>query len=230
MAAQHARRKLTRGFTLIELLVVMAIMSLVIGSATFSFSLFSSHWERRSDGFAREVGQLQRIELVSEAVEDALPWIVRGTSGRVGFYFLGRDEGLTLVSGSPVFDSGRPAVIRLFRETDELGQWRLVYEEAPLAGVALRDANQVLPFRHRLVVASGITELKFRYFGWQSMASKIQAAEGLSEVTPAWSDQYDGIEKGMHPDRIGITLGEDETVFAVPQRADTALSRSVEDV
>jgi prepilin-type N-terminal cleavage/methylation domain-containing protein len=230
VAAERDSRKLARGFTLIELLVVMAIMSLVIGSATFSFSLFSRHWERRSDGFEREVGQLQRIELVSEAVEDALPWVVKDSAGSAGFYFLGRDEGLTLVSGSPVFEAGRPAVVRLFRESDGVGRWRLVYEEAPLAGVALRNADQVLPFRHRLVVASGITELKFRYFGWSNVGEKIEAAEGLSNAVADWWDEYDGIERGMHPDRIGLTLGGDETVFDVPQRADIAISRLVDDV
>jgi len=229
MVAARTRR-VTRGFTLIELLVVIAIMSLVIGSATFAFSLFSSHWQRRNDGFGRELGQLQRIELVSEALEDTLPWAVRDPSGKIGFYFLGRDEGLTLVSGSPIFTPGRPAVIRLFRESESTDRWRLVYEEAPLQDVALREANQTLPFKHRLVVASGIVGLKFRYFGWTNIGEQTASQEGFGTLTPRWSESYDGIERGLHPDRIGITLGQDETVFMVPQRAAVALNRMADDV
>ena len=71
---------------------------------------------------------------------------LRDADDRPGFYFLGREEGLTLVTSSPVFSPEQIAVIRVFREPASDGRWNLVYEEAPLTGVLLRRSDQTLPF------------------------------------------------------------------------------------
>lgn len=218
-------RSLSRGFTLIELLLVMTIMSLVVGSATYAFSLFSRNWDQRTGAFDRELGKLQRLELVNDAIEDAIPWVVRDRAGKVGFYFLGRDEGLTLVSGSPIFSPGRPAVIRVFREAESPGRWRLVYEEAPLRGVKLRDAEQTLPFKHRMVVARGVTTLAFRYFGWRDASDRIEAQDGFRPIDPEWFDEFDAIQRGIHPDLISVRMGGEEVVYSVPQRGTVTAGR-----
>lgn len=223
MAAPAAKLK---GFTLIELLIAIAILGLVIGLATFSFSLFSKHWDGRRSGFERSSGQLQRLDLIGAALEDAIPWGVRDDAGKPGFYFLGRQEGLTLVTGSPVFSNGWPAVIRLFREAEGDGRWRLVYEEAPLKGVKLREAKQVLPFSHRLVVLENLSAISFRYFGWESLAKRQEEPPpGQPYPTPGWYDEYDGLVRIQSPQRIGMTLGDAEAVYVVPERAFTVLDR-----
>lgn len=221
--AAHAR---VRGFTLVELLVAVAIFGLVVGVASYGFSLFSRHWDGRRGDFERTLAQYQRIELVTAAIEDTLPWAVRGEAGAIGFYFLGREEGLTLVTDSPVFSPGRPAVIRLFREADADGLWKLVYEEAPLGEVLLRRTDQVLPFSYRMVVAQGLPRPEFRYFGWESLDVRLAAADVLEAAgTPGWFGEFDGILRRQHPQRIGLRLGGSETVFFVAERADIAFRR-----
>jgi len=221
-------KKLT-GFTLIELLITITILALVIGLATFGFSLFSKHWDVRRSGFERSSGQLQRLDLVGAALEDAIPWGVRDETGKPGFYFLGRDEGLTLVTGSPVFSNGWPAVIRLFREAEGDGRWRLVYEEAPLKGVKLREAKQVLPFSHRMVVLENLSAISFRYFGWESLQKRQEEPlPGQPYPTPGWYAEYDGLVRIQSPQRIGVTLGTSEAIYVVPERSFTVLNRMQE--
>ena len=215
-----------KGFTLVELLVAVAIFGMVVGVASYGFSLFSRHWDGRVGSFERTQGQYQRLDLVTAALEDTLPWAMRNEAGRLGFYFLGREEGLTLVTGNPVFSPNQIAVIRFFREPQADGRWQLVYEEAPLEGVLLREAGQTLPFRHRMVVMRGLPQPRFSYFGWESLERRMteaDAAEGGSG--PGWFEEFDGLKRGEHPQRIGLRMAATDAIFFVPERADAAMNR-----
>lgn len=222
--------RVSRGFTLIELLIAVAIFGMVVGLATLSYSLYSKQWTGWRGGFDRTEARLQRLDLVTTALEDAIPWVVRDQTGQLGFYFLGRDEGLTLVTGSPVFTPHAMAVVRVFREATEAGTWNLVYEEAPLTIVRLLYAAQNLPFSHRMVVAYDIPEPVFRYYGWESLLARNQGDTAPGVVGgqgPQWYPEYDGIQRRQHPERIAIELGQMHAVFFVPSRADSSLLKYV---
>jgi prepilin-type N-terminal cleavage/methylation domain-containing protein len=215
-----------RGFTLIELLIALAIFGLVVGIATYGYSLFTQHWDGRVGRFQQAQDQYQRLDLVVAALENTLPYVVRDDNGGGGFYFLGREEGLTLVTMSPVFGAGDPAVIRVFRERNPAGRWNLLYEEASLAGVQLRLASQTLPFAHRMVVLRDVPELEFAYFGWESLEQKHAAANQPElGLAPQWRPEFDGLVASVHPQRIAVRLGDTEAVVFVPQRADATFRR-----
>ncbi len=220
------------GLTLIELLISITILALLIGLASYSFSLFSRATAFTRVSSQKSLQEFQRLDLALAAVENSLPWVVRDQSQRLGFYFLGRDEGLTLVSGSPIFSPDGPAVIRFFREPDGPMRWKLVYEEAPLKGILLRSADQVLPFQDRMVVLTNLRNLEFRYFGWRSDEERLKSGDGdlppgfIGE--PAWYDEFDGISRAIQPLRVGIKLDDAEITFIIPERGDTAASRNRE--
>jgi len=219
-------RAQARGFTLIELLIALAIFGLVVGIATYGYSLFTQHWDGRVGRFQQAQDQYQRLDLVVSALENTLPYVVRDDAGEGGFYFLGRDEGLTLVTLSPVFNAGQPAVVRVFRERNAAGTWNLLYEEAPLGGVQLRLASQQLPFQHRMVVLRDVAELEFAYFGWESIEQKLAAAnEPELGYAPKWMTEMDGLKLRVHPQRIALRLGDTESVVFVPERADSVFRR-----
>ena len=220
-----ARRHLT-GFTLIELLISITILGLLVGLASYSFSLFSRAWDQPRSTFELAAGQMQRLYLVSRAVNDSLPWIVKDDNGRPGFYFLGREEGFTLVTSSPVYATGAPAVIRLFREQQSSDRWRLVYEEASLAKVLLREASQVLPFERRLVVLENLPRLSFKYFGWLSTTDRYAGSDLGAVVPPSWFSEFDGLSRIQQPQRVALQVGDFEAVFIMPERTRILLSRA----
>ena len=219
----HAK---VRGFTLIELLIALTIFGMVIGIATYGYALFSRSWEGRLGRFQQAQDQYQRLDLVVAALENTLPYVVRGPAGAPGFYFLGREEGLTLVTMSPIFSAGNLAVVRVFREPSGNGNWNLVYEEAPLAGVQLRLASQTLPFQHRMVVLRDVPDLAFSYFGWRSIEKRMAVADAPElGYVPEWSTEFDGLVLNVHPQRIAIRIGDSEAGVFVPERADVSFRR-----
>ncbi|MCH7636346.1 MAG: prepilin-type N-terminal cleavage/methylation domain-containing protein [Proteobacteria bacterium] len=208
-----------KGFSLLEMLVAITVLSMVIGISTYAYSLFMRQWDGHLGRFDEAQAQYQRLDWLASALEDTLPYIVRDDNGVLGFYFLGREEGLTAVTMSPIFDVGEPALIRVFREADDSGAWRLVYEEAPFAGTLLARADQRMDFRHRLIIARNVPHLKFRYFGWADLQTRMSFGEALN-VRRSWFDEFDGLQRQFHPEKIELNLGGDAAVFDIPVRAD----------
>jgi hypothetical protein len=199
-----------------------------VGIASYGYALFSRHWEGRLGRFEQAQDHYQRLDLVVTALENTLPYVVRDDRGAGGFYFLGREEGLTLVTLSPVFTPGELAVVRVFREPGADGRWNLLYEEAPLAGVHLRRASQTLPFQHRMVVLRDVPDLRFGYFGWSSVDERLAAAnEPELGLQPKWMTSLDGLVGRVHPQRIAIGIGGQEAVVFVPERADVNFRRFI---
>ncbi len=216
-----------KGFSLLEMLVAMTVLSMVIGISTYAYSMFIRQWVGRLGRFDEAQAQYQRLEWLAVALEDTLPYVVRDDEGALGFYFLGRDEGLTLVTMSPIFGVGEPALIRVFREPDEEDAWKLVYEEAPFAGTLLVHPDQRMDFRHRLVIARGLPRPVFRYFGWTDLRSRVTVEESLS-AERLWFDEYDGIVRQFHPEKIELRLGDDAAVFQFPVRVDSLVTAYLE--
>lgn len=217
------------GFTLIELLVSIAVLSMVIGISTFAFSLFSRNWQGARAGYDLAAGQLQRVELLVGAIRDASAWVVfsGGPPDHLGFYFLGRDEGMTFVTESPIFEARGVAVVRVFREREENSRtWRLVYEEAPLKRMWLREATQTLPFQNRLVILRDLPTLEFRYFGWRSLAARNEAMD-TGSLAPEWFLEFDGLIRRQQPMQIGLNLGKTEIFFDIADRDEVILGRAL---
>jgi len=188
-------RKL-RGFSLLEMLVAVVVLSMVIGISTYAYSLFIRQWDGHLGRFDGAQAQYQRLEWLATALQDTLPYVVRDDKGELGFYFLGRDEGLTSVTMSPIFGVGEPALIRVF-------------------------------IRHRLVIARGLPRPEFRYFGWADLQSRVNIEDSLS-TGRAWFDEYDGLRRQFHPEKIELGLGNDAAVFEVPVRADALVTTYAE--
>lgn len=218
-----------KGFSLLEMLVAIVVLSIVIGISTYAYSMFVRQWDGHLGRFDEAQSQYQRLEWLAAALHDTLPYLVRDENDATGFYFLGRDEGLTLVTMSPIFGIGEPALIRVFREPEEDGAWRLVYEEAPFAGTLLARADQRMVFRHRLVIARGLPQPRFRYFGWADSSTRLSTEE-LEGVDRKWFEEYDGLQRRYHPEKIELRLGKDAAVFDVPVRVDTVVQAYMGDV
>jgi type II secretory pathway component PulJ len=218
------------GFSLVELLLALSIMFAVLVLAATAYQLYTSSWKRDLSNIEQSYQRLRFHELMLDALQGIIPLAVTESAenNKIGFYFLGREEGFTAVSASPIYNAQAPAVIRVFREQNENGSLRLVYEEASLVTQPLVYANQELPFNYRQVLLDNLTSLEFSYYGWFNRQARVESMDGFStEIKKGWYKDYDGLIRQFHPDLIRINIDGFEMQIAVPNRTDLGLRTDI---
>lgn len=216
---------LKRGFTLVELLIAMSIMLSMLVLASVAYQSYTKSWQRDLSKIEQSYQDFRYNELFIDAVQSIFPLAV--TDEDRSFYFLGREEGFTAVTYSPIFATGFPAVIRVFRELNDEGNYRLVYEEASLQHIVLKSPQQVLPFNKRKIIYSNISDLKFSYYGWKNNSSKMASlsADLVNAGRGSWFSEYDGIKRRLHPDKVKIQIGDFSVGFTMPDRSRLNITR-----
>lgn len=218
---------LKRGFTLIELLIAMSIMLAMLVLSGTAYQLYTSAWQRDLSNIHQSYQSFRYTELLLDAMQGLIPLAVTNESSDA-YYFLGREEGFTAVTYSPMYSVGYPAVVRIFRERNEQGLYRLVYEEASLQHTVLRDAGQFLPFSHRLVVMDNLVVLQFSYFGWKNSQTRALAYGDIDvSITqaPQWFAEFDAKVRKLHPEKIRLELDNFTVQFSLADRSRLSISR-----
>ncbi len=208
------------GFTLIELLISFTIMMMILGIGFQGYRLYSNSWKKDLSQFSNTFEAYKTQDLFTVAVRGIIPYMVKA-GDKQAFYFLGREEGFTAVTLSPMFNAGASAVIRVFKEQLPNGRFQLVYEEASLMGLVLVSPDQELPFQHRQIIMVDLPAIEFGYFGIKSKQSLFDALSSQAGDVPAseWYSAYDGLQAEMNPAKVRIKIDALEIVIPVPARA-----------
>ncbi len=211
-----------KGHTLVEVLISLAIMSLLVTLATYSYNQYSRYWGNRFGHFDQVTQQSKLANLLFQSVQNTVPYLVKNREGNWVYYFLGREEGFTSITTNPIFSGNRvPAVTRIFREEDSDGV-RLVYEEAPLDKAYLKSLDQELNFTYRLILAEAAS-IRFEYFGWSNVEEKYPS--GFAEPAQGrWLAEFDGEKSRLQPGKIRITLDDKSLIVAIPTEFPELLS------
>ena len=207
--------KSQQGYTLVEVLISMVILVSLMFIANYSYSQYSQYWAGRLGTFDRTVFYFQGLLQVKETIDSSIPYIVKQGDSHT-FYFLGREEGFTLISASPIFAPtvNDAAVVRVFREKTEEG-YQLVYEEAPLADKLLTRLDQIVDFRYRTVLLKTQEPISFEYYGWTKREHKFERSIYINEM-PKWSAVNDGAVSRIQPQRVRMILGNNVLDYDLP--------------
>lgn len=194
----------------------MAVLFVLLALSMFGYQLFTLQWQKNNQRAELAYQQLRHYELFSNAMHGIVPYVVKSENS-TGFYFLGREEGFTAVTQTPIFKPDAPAVIRVFREAKVGGGFQLVYEEASLRDQPLVNAEQNLPFSHRLVLVSQLDSLTFRYY--RSELGNLELTEQGDVVKKfEWVFAHDGLATKKHPHQLEVNLAGFSWFFSVPER------------
>jgi prepilin-type N-terminal cleavage/methylation domain-containing protein len=211
------------GFTLIELLVAMGVLLLLLAFSMFGYQLFSQQWRKENHDISNAYNLYRSYDLFSNSMHGVIPYLVTDRKNR-GFYFLGRIDGFTAVTQTPMLSPGAPAVIRIFSEKTAAGLYKLVYEEASLKTLPLIELEQTLPFGQRVILFEGLKKLSFQYYRAVLGAPELND-QGDVIKKYEWVTAHDGFITKAHPVKIEIDIDGFNWRFIVPDRSGILKSR-----
>jgi len=217
------------GFTLIELLVATVLMLSMVTIASLGFDWFSQQWTRRLSTIEQSYQNYIQQQQFETAISGIVPYMVN-KGDDFGYYFLGRKEGFTAVSLTPIFEADHPAVIRVFSEQTTNG-YQLVYEEASLKELILISSDQILPFKHRLIVTGGAAQIAFKYLIENHIITgNEELPDGIkSQTSFDWKEELDGISTKKHATKIEVVQDDYSFKVMIPKRDQVLNSRTTLD-
>ncbi|WP_010361431.1 prepilin-type N-terminal cleavage/methylation domain-containing protein [Pseudoalteromonas citrea] len=211
--------KKNKGFSLIELMIATTLLSLVMFSGYYSYSLYSSSWEKRVERFwSGAHSGMMTIRLV-ELLQGMQPYVIKKRSKQGSFIaFLGEPEQVVFVSNNAFHTTGL-AVVRLkLLSSQRSGLQRLTYSEVPLAELSLSSKGlDDITWPQATVIFEQLELGTFSYYGWEdpAMAFKTSGLDSLNSRNDSeyrWFERYDSRELRLSPLKISFQYRKENTL------------------
>ena len=227
LSAQHHH-----GFTLIELMISISILTMLLFTGTYSYSLMSERWNKELGQFSSSAHTARNLENFQRLLEGVHSFVVVDDNKKPSFFFIGGQDSLLTVSRNGFFSNDFPEIFRLTTVSKDNGLVDLVYQSTSTENILLTGTDQEINFTNELLLFSDLEQVQFQYFGWQSLQYKRNDAELV--ITQQWFSDYSGIDKQLMPQQILVTLTKANKKLSVPihleQRPEKWLGYYMEDI
>jgi prepilin-type N-terminal cleavage/methylation domain-containing protein len=194
------------GFTLIELLIVTILLSLLMFSGTYAYSLFTNKWQSELGHFNQSNLQATGFVHLQKILANISPYVIRTDNNQPAFFFVGGPDSLLAITHDGLFTDNSAEAFRLSSVKAADGTYQLLYQARSLANMAIINESQSVEFSDEIVLVDRLDKIQFRYFGWSSYGDKkSQSADNLvGEIK--WYDVFSGIDKQLTPEKIVLKL------------------------
>ncbi|MEW6989432.1 type II secretion system protein J [Colwelliaceae bacterium 6441] len=214
MFTSHVKNQ--KGFTLIELMISISILTLLLFTGSYTYSLMSERWNKELGQFSESVRTLKSIEILQRALEGVHSFVVVNDKNKPSFFFIGDGDSLLSVTRSGIFTSDYPEIFRISAIKNEQGLFDLVYQAESTQNVLLTGTDQSIEFNNDITLFNDIEDISFTYFGWHSFVSKSFRAE--SGDKPLWYTRFSGIDNQMMPENFQLILKREGVELVIPIR------------
>ncbi|MDT0602814.1 prepilin-type N-terminal cleavage/methylation domain-containing protein [Thalassotalea castellviae] len=211
---KRANHKAIKGFTLIELMIAISILSLLLLTGSYTYSLMSSRWSKELGNFAIAEKNAKHIELTQRLLEGIQSFIVVNPQKKPFFFFIGHNTSLLAVSQSGFFANEVSEIFRLSAVEKSSGLFDLVYQSKSTQNLLLKGTEQIIEFDQSLVLFSDLTQISFEYFGWRNIDEKTNDEQ--NNFAPFWQQSYSGIDKQYMPEKLTLTLVKNNKILVMP--------------
>lgn len=203
--------KKQQGFSLIELMIATALLSMVMFSGYFAYSLYTDKWQKRTELFWQLNKNSLGLEAMSRVLEAASVYIIKNQDENYAVMFNGTQQSLTLVSHSPIFTSGS-ALVSFSLQTNKQGKSQLIYKELPLKNRMFINEPAQVDWQTSKVLIDDVKQLTFQYYGWESLANaftgNLDGAElelGSIPILQRWYTQHP-LQNRIMPSKISVYI------------------------
>ena len=188
------------------MLVSMALLSMVVLSASSAFSFFAQRWDGQLGRFDDAMVHARDFMLIQEVLDSLTPYVVYEKDEQPVIYFEGNRNGFVAVSEKSVFGGMGHSVVRFsVRQAFDLN-FDVLYEEAPMVKDVLRTTMQPINFSLPLVLFDAVRNPSFKYYGWSSIELK-NGVDGVSlPASPSWLSDYNALDIGFSPVKVRLVF------------------------
>jgi len=205
------------GFTLIELLIVTTILSLLMFTGSYTYSLFTNKWQSELGQFANSNQRTMGFHRLQTLLTNISPQIILTDDNQPAFYFVGTADSLLAITHDGLFSQSSTEAFLLSSIKTEDGKFKLLYQAKSLADTTILNESQEIEFKQQLILAEQMDDIKFQYFGWSSFQDKKRpVTENFTEQSK-WFTSYSGIDRQLTPEKIEVKLtqGENNITFVI---------------
>ena len=200
-----------RGFTLVELLISVALLSALVFTGSYVFSMLSRKWDSELGDFDKVTSMSRNKALLYHAIKGILPHAIKDSNGKPVFFFEGNQSSLLAVTTNGIFESEGLEIFRLTLVRNEDSSASLVYQAASETSALLTSSSQELTFEHQVTLLSNIQTLNLEYLGWESLDSRNNDAN----ASVNWLESYSGLESQLIPQKLKLTVQYQNSVWRI---------------
>lgn len=194
---QH-HQKNNLGFTLIELMIAISILSMLMFTGAYSYSLMSERWNKELGQYNQTLKLTKNTELFQRLLEGIQPFVIIDSERKPSFFFIGHHDSLMSVSRRGLNSKPFLEVFRLTAIETDPGKFDLIYQSTSTENLMLNKLDQEIIFTKSIKLYENVDKVSFEYFGWKSIIDKSNSAE--SGAQKQWYQQYSGINSKLLPE------------------------------
>jgi len=206
--------KTNSGFTLIELMIAITILSLLLFTGSYSYSLMSERWNKELGQFSASAKNSKHLELLQRLLEGVQPYVVVDKNKKPSFFFIGDKTSLLGVSRTGLFETEYPVIFRLTTVDKGNGKVDLMYQSASTENILLLGTDQNIEFSKQLTLFNDIEGVEFSYFGWPHLYEKNSETKNMANHR--WYQRYSGIDNQLMPESFQISLTKEQQLLTIP--------------
>lgn len=202
--------KKQQGFSLIELMIATALLSMVMFTGYFAYSLYTDKWQKRTDYFWQLNQNALGTEAIIRTLEAASVYVIKNQKGKFSVLFEGEQTKITLVTNSGLF-SNTTALIRLQTIEQKNGLQSLLYSEQPLIKSILLEYPKEPQWQYQNILVANVNKVNFQFYGWRnaqnagdSTLSAIDLEPRQEKVKRQWYTNHSIEENRLLPDKLAL--------------------------